>query len=427
MKRFLLVIAALAWLTQTVVAETSLTIEQAVALSREKNLSLQRTRVDLEAAQRAIRYSWNSYLPTATAGLGLNGSFYSMDNWSTYGSLAISLSVSPSILEEAKQIRLAYDAKAITMRQAERSLELSVRKAFYALLLADEKVRLAAQKIERAKQSLETVKQKYDAGLVPELNVLSAQVSVEELKPDLLSAEAGRDTSFDAFKLLLGIDMAEPLALKGNLDESTRALSVEAASKAAADAAIKDTLGVQALSNSLLTAQSALKAKELASTIPSGTVSVSTKPTLSSWVTGPKVSDSGSLSLSFSFNLAGLLAGSSTQAAIETAKDSVKKIESQIAEEKLNVASNAQSYLRSIKTALGSLAAYGSNISLAQKTYDLTNESYQKGLSTLSELQSASASLDDARVGLLGEAYTLLAAVLNLENTLDLEFGTITR
>jgi outer membrane protein len=429
MKRFLSIIVALAFYAVSSMAESSLTIDQAAAMAKEKNLGLLRIRVNLEAADRAVKNSWNSYLPNISAGLGGSGNFYSSTGWSANASLTASLTVSPSVLEDARQIRLLYDSGTITLRKAERSLELSVRKAFYALLLAEERVRLAAQKVERSKQSLATAKQRYDAGLVPELDVLTALVSLESLKPSLLSVETSRDTSYDSLKLLLGMDLGEALKLQGNLEDEVKGMSGDTMSARTVEAVGKDTLDIQALSNSLQTAQSSLKAKELASMIPSGTVSLSTRPTFSvpASSTSKFFADNGSVSLSFSLNLAGLIPGSSVQAAIETARDSVIKIESQLAEQRLAVASSAKSYLRSIRTALSSLEAYGGTIALAQKTYDLTNEAYQRGLKTLNDMENASASLDETRVGFLGQAYTLLAAVLDLENILDLEFGTIAR
>jgi outer membrane protein TolC len=422
-----LALAVLLLIAGPAMAETSLGIDQAVAKAAEQNLNLQRVKTGLNAAQRAVNDSWSTFLPSATASTGLSGSQYWTDggSWSTWLSLTLGMSLAPSFLEKARQIRLAYDSQSISYERAQRSLELSVRKAFYAILLNDEKVRLAGQKLDRAKQSLDETTKKYNAGLIPDLDVLSARVSYDGLKPALESAKTTRDNALEAFKLLLGIDLSETLALSGSLEADAQAITLDAVTARILTLSEKETLGMRSLMTSLQIARSAKAARVLESTIPSASVSLSTNPTLS--LNAGSLSDMGSARLMVSFDVAGLIPGSSTQAAIASADDSIRSLESQLAEEKLTLSASVQSYVRSIRTAVSSLDAYTSNVALAQKSYDLMHDAYLKGLKTLSDVENASASLDEARVSVLGECYILLAAALDLEYTLDLDFGTIAR
>ena len=187
------------------------------------------------------------------------------------------------------------------------------------------------------------------------------------------------------------------------------------------------TLAVRSLEKSLEVARSSLKSAEQSGFLPSISVSASTRPTLSSWTAGGTLSDSGSVSLSLSYPLSNLVPGSAARTAIAEADDSIRKLESQVREARLAAATVARSTLRSARTALASLEALGRTVDLAQKTYDLTHDAWQQGLKSLSDLENAAASLDEARVEALGKSHSLLTVILDLEDSLDIPFGTLAR
>jgi outer membrane protein len=429
MKRLWLAFAALALAAGLAAAEMPLTIDEAVSQAKEHNLGLERERIGVAAARRAVDNAWNAYLPgiSVSTGLGRSGYSASGENWSAWASLNLGLSLSGSLFQTAQRTRLAYESQSIGFQKAERALELSVRKAFYALLLSEDRVNLARQKLERAQQRLEETTKKYRAGLVPELDVLSARVACEGLKPDLESAATDRANGLDGFKLLLGLETGEELALRGSLEEIARRITMDAVSAKVAELAGKETLDALALAKSLQIAQSKKRAREMDNVLPSLSVSLAVRPTLSNWSSGPSFLDMGSSSLSLTMDIADLIPGSSARTAIAELDDSIKKIESELAEQRLELATSAQLCLRSIATAESALGAYAGNIDLASKTYDLTYEAYQRGYKSLSDLENASASLDEARVARLAESYNLIAAALDLEYTLDLDFNTFAR
>ena len=74
-----------------------------------------------------------------------------------------------------------------------------------------------------------------------------------------------------------------------------------------------------------------------------------------------------------------------------------------------------------------SLSLRQKSIELAQKTYDMTLTAYNHGTKDLLSLQTASDNLLQAKVNLMHEAYTLSSAILDLENTIGVPFGTLSK
>ncbi len=429
MKPLLVCIIAAVLAVPTAAADTTLTIEEAVAAARAGNPGLQRDRIDVDARQRALETSWNVWLPGLTAGAGIGrvntsptGNF-----WSAYGSLALSFTFSPAVFEDLRRLRLRSEAAALAYEKSGRTLELAVRKAFYALLLADESIRLAEQRIARAERSLEETTLKYRAGLVPDIDVFTAQVARERLSPQLEAAVTARENGLDSFRLLLGLEGQGTLSLAGSLADAVTEVDPARFAAAAEKSGGEDTLAVRSLARSLEIARSTKLSAEKAIFLPSFSLSATTRPTVSNWASGGTFADAGSVGLGVSYPLAGLLPGSAARTAVAEAEDAIRRLESQLAEARLSAVTGVRSSMRSARTAAASLKVLGGTVSLAQKTYDLTHTAYQTGLKSLADLENAAAALDEARVEALSRSYSLLTAILDLEESLGLPFGTFTR
>jgi outer membrane protein len=408
-----------------------LDIEGAVKFAVERNLGLGRDALSLAALDRAAKASGNLLYPTVSAGTGVTRSSsksYTSEaqRWSAYGSLSLSLSLSPSIRAKIDKLRLQYESGLVSYEQARRSLELEVRSSFYSILLAQAKLDLALQNRERERASYEQVKTKSAAGLAPELDLLSAQASYEATVPSVASARATVEDDLADFRLLLGLDADAPLKLKGSLDQA-RAVTQDAAAAAVEKAQGSESLALLSLRKQLEVARVSRRLAAASVASPSLALAAKTYPLLSDWDSGGSLNDTGSVSLGLSLPLDGLLPSSSARVALAEADDEIASLESQIKEEKASGESSVVSLARSISTAALSLASLETYATLAQKKYDLTREAYQKGFKDLSDVESAASDLDSARLDVLSQEYTLLAKGLSLESELGLDFGTIGR
>lgn len=413
MKKTTIALAALLSAAVLAGAQETLSLELAVTTALENNESLARSRIDLEAAERAVGVSWNGLVPGLSLGAGTSRPNDGVE--STYGRAQASLTLSSGLLSAGKQAKLAYETALLTYGTAERDLELSVRKAYYSLGLSRKNITLIEQSIASAQKSYDQAEAKRKAGLAPELDALSALVTLEQLKPTLESAKLSYDDALDSFRVLLGMDGDAGVDIAITDEADIKAIDV------AGITAVSPS--VSALEKQLAEARVTLSAARSAVYSPSLSLSASYQPTyaMEDW------SDAGSLSASVSFSLDDLMPWSSARSAAATAQDAVDKLESQLASARKSAAMEVSSLVKKIAQSRSALESMRLNETLADKTYRLTEEAYRFGTKDILSLQSARDSLAQARLDVSEEAYTLRAAVLDLEYALGVPFGTLGR
>src|SRR5690606_12786026 len=80
------------------------------------------------------------------------------------------------------------DAARRNLNEQRAEIELQTRTAYLTALLAQELERIAAAAVEQAEDFLEQERLRLEAGTASELSVLRAEVSLENLRPELVEA-----------------------------------------------------------------------------------------------------------------------------------------------------------------------------------------------------------------------------------------------
>jgi outer membrane protein len=227
----------------------------------------------------------------------------------------------------------------------------------------------------------------------------------------------------ESFKQLLNMDLGTEITLSGSLDDVLALGSVTLGS-AKLDDLVEKSLSVASLEKQVESARNSLTASRFSAYGPTINAGWTYQPTIKSSDTS-NAADSGSLTLSATIPLDGWLPWSTGSDNVATANDTVKNLELQLENAKTTAKVNIQNYSRQIDQAQSTIQSLQANINLAQQSYDMTLEAYNHGTKDLLSLQTASDSLLQAKVSLKSEAYTLIKAVLNLENTSGVPFGTL--
>lgn len=400
-------------------AETALTVEDAVSRALAGNVSAERNRISYESLKRESKYAWNSFLPSLAAGASARrGTETEIDTYSL--SFSASLTVSPSAFKEIEKARLEYEAGTIGREEALRSVERSVRKAFYGILYERAYVSMLEGSVETARKQYEQTLAKQRAGLVPEVDTLSSRVALEQLKPTLEAAKAALETDMADFKRLVGIGQDEPIDLAGSMSDALIAGPIDLSGVAVT------STSVARLEKELRVAQVSKSATRSSSLLPTLSLGYAYNPTKTS-AAGSEWEDAGYLSASVSLALDGYLPFSSRANAVKSAEDAVRDVELQLADERVGAALEVESCQREIRRSLSAISALRLSVELAERTYDLTNEAYRSGTRDILRLQDASDSLTEARTNLMKEEYALVSAVLDLEYATGVPFGTLGR
>ena len=110
-----------------------LNIEDAVKTALENNISIKSSALELEKLSAVKKYSWGSVSPSISAS-GIYRTNFEENADSLSFSGTVSLGLSTNLYTTMKAARLNYENGLLSYEETLRSVELSVRKTFYALL-----------------------------------------------------------------------------------------------------------------------------------------------------------------------------------------------------------------------------------------------------------------------------------------------------
>ena len=409
-------------------AAESLTLKDAVSQAIDGNLTIKEGAVSVKSAKRASDYSWNSISPSIKASGSLSKSLPEEKSTSAYGKASngarislgasINIGLSPSIATSIKGAKLNYEKQLIDYDSTVRTIELNVRKAFYQILYEQEYIELQEKHVESAKKQYDTNKAKYDRGVLPRLDVLNSQISYQNAQLALDNAKTTLVGDMATFKNLLGLPQSSNIELSGSLDEFVKLSSVSVSDVSTTPNTIAS------LEKQVEIAKNSLMATRLAAWAPSLSAGYSynlstTTDSSTDW------SKSGSLTIGVSIPIDGFLPWSSGAQSIAKQKDSLELLEMQLEDAKNTQRINIDNSMNQVRNLVSAIGLRKQSLGYAEETYRLTLDAYNNGTKDILALQNARNGLLEAGVNLKSQAYNLAVAILNLENSLGVPFGSL--
>ncbi len=432
MKKILFFLSALAFFALPLFSQTqnpgdrekiTLSIDEAVKMALKKNTSVLREQIKLEASVRTKNHSWNSISPTANVSGGLTipdgiADSASPSKYKTSVTGTLALSFSPNLFSSILKARVDYENGLITYEQACSKVEMNVRKAYYGLLYAQENITLQRRNLQTAKEQYEQNLAKYNQGRMSELDVLSAEANYKAKQPDVESAYVTFLNDLDAFVQLIGMEKRYYIEFTGSLDDfpADKTVSLD-------NIEINSTT-LASLKKQLESARAAVLAARFTAYAPSITAQwqhglTQDKSKNDDWT------NSGTISLTAKIPLDGFLPWSTGAGNVDKAKDTIADLELQLADAEKTLKVNTDSGIRKIRQSQSSVKAKRTNVELAERTYEMTLQAYNRGTKDLLSLQTASDKVLAAQASLKSEQRNLINAVLELENTIGVPYGTL--
>jgi outer membrane protein TolC len=121
------------------------------------------------------------------------------------------------IMSGYKQANFNLQATREAIRQFMQDTVFNVKKAFYGHLLARKFVDVAQEAVDLAEKHLKNVKSLFEVGMASRFDLLRSEVQASNLKPQLIRARNGLNTAELGLKTLLGLDLKQPVEVKGEL------------------------------------------------------------------------------------------------------------------------------------------------------------------------------------------------------------------
>ena len=399
-----------------------LTIDDAVILAADNNLTLKRNQLALKQLELKDKYSWNSASPTigASAQFG-NGLQENSTNLSISGN--VSFRLTPALYSSIKSAKLNYENGITSYETAVKTVEKNVRQIFYSLIYSKENLSLLNRNLETAKQRYDLSQEKFSRGQLSELDLLTTQMNYESLKPSYESAEIAYENSIANFKQLLGINQNEQIDLIGNLDEMMN-VSIN---QDLLEYNIEELPTVKEIKSKIELAKTNLLATKFSAWGPSISLGYNASKAGQDMTGEFAWADfKQSVSVGVSIPLDGYLPWSNGSLSVSAQKSNLEDLNLQLENEKTTVELTIKKYIKEINQAKSQLSSLQSNVVLAQKTYDMTLNAYNYGSRDLLTLQSAADSLLKSKNQLQSQVYNLICKIMDLEFTLGLPLGALT-
>lgn len=296
-------------------------------------------------------------------------------------------------------LRIAADYKRAAQNdytEQVSEIALQVRQAYVRAALARELEAIAQAALTQAQDFQAQQQLRLDAGTASELDVMRAEVSAENLRPQLIEARNAADLAVLNLKRLVDIPLAQPVRLTTSLevpalvgavrsgDPAPELVSEQRAAVAAAERQVAIREQQVKLARGAFLPQVDLRVSVGAQNLPSKVFGLNDSP----W--RKDVSTSVGISLP-------LFTGFRRTADLEQAHIELSRANLQLSQLRENVQLQFQQASGERERALSAIAARQRTVEQAQRVHDLTVLRFERGLATQLEVSDARLALLQAR------------------------------
>ena len=318
------------------------------------------------------------------------------NNISTSASASMPL-VNASLWESLKLSAMDVEMAVEQARSSKIAMVKQVKQAFYAVLLAQESYNVINQVYENAQKNYEKTLQRFNVGKASEVERLRAQVTMMNAEPNVSSAENAVLLATWQLKAVMGIDLGTEIEVVGNLNDYTQALLTPYVSED--DLSNNSSLLQFDIQDRMLESTLKMQKKQY---LPTLAASINYNYSAMGddelrWFP----SSTAALSLSIP-----VFDGFQKHYAIKQTKVTRNMLALQREDTERNLRIAIRNFNDQMALCVKNYEAANATVSIAQKSYDISEKMYEVGKATLVEL-------NDAQVALLQAQLTQAQAVYN--------------
>jgi len=218
-----------------------LSLYQAIDYALQNNPGIEQLTLDTGTAQAMLDEARSAFYPSITASgyyayisdvavFELDSILIPMgqhENYNYQVSLQQVLFTWGKIYNAYKISDLGKDIAQLDLVRKKQDVRYSVTDAFYGILILKEIVTLSRESLVQLERHAKSVETRYRAGLVPQFELLRAQVQVANVKPQLIKAENGLKLAREGFKMLMGLPLHQEFKLTGELQMADEEFNID--------------------------------------------------------------------------------------------------------------------------------------------------------------------------------------------------------
>ena len=412
------------------------TLDEAIRIALERNHDLAAARFEVSKADKQVKEAFGLALPSvdfaATYSRALKRPVFFLPDFDDPESgrvvpIQIGSENSIDLTFSARQVLFnsavftgvgtakIYSEAAHDLYQAkENATVASVRRAFYSVLLAGEGRTIMHSTLKNAEENLKNARVLSSAGLVSEYDALRAEVSYENLKPDVMKAEDDYVLALNTLRIAMGISAEQPLEVVGLLQPD---IVDEQHLTNAVEDAVKMNPSLEALRKQTDVSE-AIVSIERSNYLPTlsafGNYQLQAQKNQFNFSTNDFIGSSV-VGVNLSFNI---FKGFQTNARVEQATLDHRRSQEQLASMESTLRTQVESMILRLRWAQKQIGVHEKTIAQAEKGYRIVSTRFASGSGTQLEVNDAQLALNRAQVNRIEAIYQYLLAATDIEQAL---------
>lgn len=335
------------------------------------------------------------------------------------GGLNVSLPlVVPSLWKNIQLSEVDIELAMEQSRSSKINLVNQVKKAYYNALLAKDSYTVFRETYETDSVNLRNIQNKLNQGIVPEYDLITADVRLKSLIPNMLQAENMQKISELQLKMLMGIDGDVPLKIVGSLKDFEEGMFENMVSS---DTSLLNNTDLKQFDLQADKAQKAVELQKL-QYLPTLTttfnylyMSQSNDFKFKNYRWDPSSMLGVSLSIPI-FN------GGQRHYNVKQAEIQVNQLKWQRKDLQRSLQISVKNNFDLINKNIQQVLATQSAVKQAKKGYDIALKRYETGLGTIVDVNAAALAVTNAELQNRNAIFDYMAAKADLEKTLGYEF-----
>jgi len=217
-----------------------LTLDKAIEIALSESPTIKIADQEIKRVDYSKKSAWYDILPSLSASgqyakylMPATMSFAGMvielpTDFNANASLQLSLPLFVPALWKSIQMTTLDMQLAVERAHASKiTLRNDVTKAYYGVLLAQDAYKIQQNTLTFAEEIYQQAKKRFDVGLGSEFDAISAEVQMKSLQPALLSLENGIEQTKLYLRILMGLEVAQPIEVTGNLVDYEMSINSE--------------------------------------------------------------------------------------------------------------------------------------------------------------------------------------------------------
>ena len=294
--------------------------------------------------------------------------------------------------------------------QAKMNIIYNITSSFYNLYKSKRSMEITEEKVSQVEKSYNTALNKFKAGLIAEVEAMELEVDLAQSKNELFNAKKNYEELKDAFKLLLGLGLDEPLDVTANLIYVPVEVNIEDAIMNVLETRAdyqnaKSDIYLEKLSIDETKAQNAIQASINAN------YGINRNDDRFSGIFRNYL---GSRSITMDLSVPVFDWGRNKKV-VEQARANLRLQGMRLEKMELSIIKEVKSAINNIQSAEARIKILGQSVEVAEKSYNIKLERFANGAITSFELSQAQIKLTDMKLSVINALIDYELALADLE------------